>query len=1142
MRLKDLNISYKISILMLFVVLISVTGISIISIDQRKQTVEHQYIESLVALVDLKAEKLEMFFKNKSSVLDLISQKQSVNILMSKSGTPSDESDYISDDENDLHIIKKSFQLEDIILANASGEIIYSTGQNKSTLAGSNQVSNFDEYLYEQSKKGTYYGRVHHIGNKYLMYIGAPLLDDKSSLKGIVLLEIDMNPVYKLVQDTAGLGYSGESILGMAENNKVTILNPLRHNPTAAMNDSYFFGEGHAMPIQNAARGKDGISYALDYRNKNTLAAYKYIPLLNWGLVTKIDTDEMYANVYGQAGNYMTIGGIIIIISFLTAFGFSQFLTKPLISLKDKVQLLGKGILPDNINGHSNDEIGEMASALGNFTKSLKRTAGFARKIGEGNLDTDFKPMSDEDQLGTALMQMRNNILEAEKKDKERNWIVTGMAEIGDILRTNDELEELGDSILPYFTEKINAIQGAFHVLNDEDEENLFFEMKSCYAYNKKKYLKSSFKFAEGLIGQSAIEKDMILRTEIPEDYVSITSGLLGDQKPSCILINPLITNDEVYGVLEFAGFEKFNESQINFVQELSLIIARTIFNIKVNERTKMHLEESQKMSNELQEQQEVLRQNAVEMEATQEELKTSNIQLEEQIEEVNKAQNRMQILLQNASEVISIYEENGKIRYISPSVKNILGYPQKEMVGKSDMDKVHPSHVKTVENMFSSLLVNPKSQVKIQYEYKKKNQETVWLEATGKNMLSDVAINGIVVNTRDITERRRAEQEQRMRSKMQALSENSPDLITRIEEAGRISYINPVIQSYSGIKPDRFMNKKVQEIELDKSIANEWLNLIGEVKELNGKKTFEMDFPSELGKRVMQVNAIPEYDEQEKLESVLVVSHDITERKLIEIEIQAKNKNISDSINYSKRIQNAMLPDTRVINKKLSDSFILYKPKDIVSGDFPWFTHVGDDIFIAAVDCTGHGVPGAMLSLIGYFLLNDIVKSRKVSDPGLILDLLDEGVTKTLRQDEEDSATKDGMDIALCKINIEKNEVEYAGAHRPLYFMKSGELEEVKGNKFAIGGGIYKNQTSFTTSKIKIKPGDSVYFSSDGFPDQFGGPDVKKFGPRRTRELIVEHHKKPINEVYNIFDKVWEDWKGDQKQIDDVLMIGIKF
>jgi serine phosphatase RsbU (regulator of sigma subunit) len=202
----------------------------------------------------------------------------------------------------------------------------------------------------------------------------------------------------------------------------------------------------------------------------------------------------------------------------------------------------------------------------------------------------------------------------------------------------------------------------------------------------------------------------------------------------------------------------------------------------------------------------------------------------------------------------------------------------------------------------------------------------------------------------------------------------------------------------------------------------------------------------------------------------------------------------------------------------------------------------VGDEIYIAAVDSTGHGVPGALLSLIGYFLLNDIVRSRKVSDPGLILDQLDEGVTSTLRQDEEDSKTKDGMDIALCKINTANRTVEYAGAHRSLYVMRKGEMEEIKGNKFAIGGGIYKNQTNFTNTKLKLDKGDSFFFCSDGFPDQFGGPDNRKFGPKRLRTIITEIHDKSMKEAYERFDHDWESWKAEEKQTDDVLLIGIKF
>jgi serine phosphatase RsbU (regulator of sigma subunit) len=203
---------------------------------------------------------------------------------------------------------------------------------------------------------------------------------------------------------------------------------------------------------------------------------------------------------------------------------------------------------------------------------------------------------------------------------------------------------------------------------------------------------------------------------------------------------------------------------------------------------------------------------------------------------------------------------------------------------------------------------------------------------------------------------------------------------------------------------------------------------------------------------------------------------------------------------------------------------------------------NIGDTMYFAAVDCTGHGVPGALISLIGYFLLNDIIKSRKITDPGSILDALDKSVTKTLRQDVDNSQTKDGMDIALCKIELNTREITYAGAHRPLYYMNGGELEEIKGDKFPIGGGIYKNQTKFTSTKFKAGKGDSIFFCSDGFPDQFGGPDNRKFGPKRIRQIVQDNHKKSMMELHKIFDDEWMAWKGEQKQTDDVLMIGVRF
>lgn len=490
--------------------------------------------------------------------------------------------------------------------------------------------------------------------------------------------------------------------------------------------------------------------------------------------------------------------------------------------------------------------------------------------------------------------------------------------------------------------------------------------------------------------------------------------------------------------------------------------------------------------------------------------------------------------------QLITIYAEDGSVRYVSPSVQSILGYKQIEVIGERDIEKIHPDHRASFRHIFARLKESPEEKIKVQYAYKTKEGNYIWLESWASNNSSEPGIQGYLLKSYDITARRLEEQAQRMRSKIQALSENSPDLILRFED-DTITYINPVIEYYTGKSPVAYLNKKTKETGLENSILESWEEIVAEVSNVQGKLTREMDFPTAFGKRIMQVHAIPEYDERANFESVLVVSHDITESKKIGHEIQQQNRKITESINYAKRIQAAILPNPRLIHRVLPDSFILYKPRDVVSGDFPWFAQVKNEIFMAAVDCTGHGVPGALLSLVGYFLLNDIVRSRRITDPGRILDLLDEGVAITLRPDE-DAGTKDGMDISLCKINLEQREVEYAGAHRPLYIMRGGALEEVKGNKFPIGGGIFKNQTNFTNNRIKLGAGDSIYFCSDGFCDQFGGPRGRKFGARQLREMIQKVHNMPMKEALHVFEEQWQNWKGNEKQTDDVMLIGIKF
>jgi PAS domain S-box-containing protein len=1148
--LKSLKISTKIGAIAVVLTMLSVLAISFFSYhynqkanELKNQTALSSLTESRALYVDQQLTSLELAIKTIQQA-DVVKNQQAASPtsneggadLMALFGGGGEASPSASTDPLSTFL---TTQTEVFELAAA-----YIVSENKTILSSSDGSSgNFsdpDGFTINRGKNGFYFSSITKQGNNYWGYAAGPITTTTGETQ-VAVLKFDLSKSIDQLAANKQLGKTGELLLirKSADGKSYSILNPPRSDnqaPIKIIKDATLL-EQLALLEKNTNAWQNANS---PFTNTPTKAIAKTMAHEGWLVLGQMDLQEATVTDGSLSKVFWYAGVCLVLLAVLLAMTLARAITRPLFDMKNTLGMVAQGILPETKNEHSSDEFGQMGQKVDALVQTLKQNALFAQQIGEGKYNTEFKPASENDLLGMSLLNMRANLIENEKRDTERNWIVRGVAGISEVLRMHDSIDSMGDDVIKFILDKIDAIQGAFYIVNDDDRENKLIEMRASYAYGRKKYLKKSFRFAEGLVGQAVAEQDTILRTEIPDDYVTLTSGLLGEQRPTAILIVPLITNEEVYGVLEFAGLKRFTNAQVNFVKELSVILARTVFNIKVNERTRMLLEESRQMSQELQEKGEVLRQNAEEMQATSEELERSNKKLEEQIEEVNRTQKRMQLLLENASEVITIYEDDETIRYISPSVTTILGYDQSELIGTRDIEHVHPEHREVLQDFFRKLRENPKERAMVQYEYLTRKGSYIWIETTGTNAMANPAIHGFILNSRDITERRRAEQETRMRSKMQALSENSPDLITRLENEA-ISYINPVIESYTGKKPSLFLNKKVTESEIDHKIAEGWLRILEEVQNSNKTVATEMDFPSELGQRVMQVNAIPEFDENSLLESVLVVSHDITERKMIELEIQNKNKKITESINYAKRIQTAILPNNRVINKTLPDSFILYKPRDVVSGDFPWYVQMGENIYIAAVDCTGHGVPGALLSLIGYFLLNDIVRSRKIAEPGIILDLLDEGVTKTLRQDE-DATTKDGMDIALCKINMNTREVEYAGAHRPLYAMKNGIMEEVKGNKFPIGGGIYKNQTNFTNTKLTMSKGDSIYFSSDGFPDQFGGPEGRKFGPKKVREIIERVHKLPMSEAYQVFDDEWENWRGEHKQTDDVLLIGIKF
>jgi len=257
---------------------------------------------------------------------------------------------------------------------------------------------------------------------------------------------------------------------------------------------------------------------------------------------------------------------------------------------------------------------------------------------------------------------------------------------------------------------------------------------------------------------------------------------------------------------------------------------------------------------------------------------------------------------------------------------------------------------------------------------------------------------------------------------------------------------------------------------------------------------------------------------------------------------VEQKNKDILDSITYAKRLQDAILPSVSLVKKYLPQSFVLYKPKDIVAGDFYWMQHVGDNIFIAACDCTGHGVPGAMVSVVCSGALNRAVKEFHITDPGKILDKTREIVIETFQKSEAE--VKDGMDISLAAISYQPianghATVKWAGANSPLWYMQNNEVNEIVADKQPIG--VQDGQKNFKTNTVTLNKGDVVYMFTDGYIDQFGGPKGKKFKSKPFRELIKTMGLQTMDEQRKILDETFESWKGIHEQTDDVCVIGIR-
>jgi methyl-accepting chemotaxis protein len=339
---------------------------------------------------------------------------------------------------------------------------------------------------------------------------------------------------------------------------------------------------------------------------------------------------------------------VMLIILIVAAVAISAVttlsLSRPINKTKNILLSISKGILPNITLKEGNDEIGQMAKALHLVVNGLRQVSNFTQEIGKGNFTTEFTPLSDDDVLGHSLLDMREELQEAKieeekraEENKQRTWASQGVALFSDILRKHSEnLEELSFEIISNMVKYTNSNQGGVFIVNDNDRDNIYLEMSSCYAYDRQKFLNRRIEVGEGLVGRCYQEQERIFLTDIPEDYIKISSGL-GEVNPTCLLLIPLAYNDRIFGIMEIASVHAYQDYEVEFMERIGESIAATISSVKSNVQTQMLLEQSQQQAEEMSAQEEEMRQNMEELRATQEQSARREQELVKELEELRK-------------------------------------------------------------------------------------------------------------------------------------------------------------------------------------------------------------------------------------------------------------------------------------------------------------------------------------------------------------------------------------------------------------------------------------------------------------------------------------------------------------------------
>jgi PAS domain S-box-containing protein len=505
--------------------------------------------------------------------------------------------------------------------------------------------------------------------------------------------------------------------------------------------------------------------------------------------------------LYQQINALIITSFIFILAAIIIIWYFRTHLSNPLRKIAQVSKLASVGDLSEEIGSLGDDEIGQIANSIDAIIQNQQKLAEFAEKIGDGDFDIDYQVLSAKDKLGSSITGMRDKLQKLSIEDEARNWVSAGLTKFSEILRNEDEnLSELCDKFLSGLIKYLNGNQGMIYLLKEEQKKKSQLELVSAYAWDRKKYLSDIIEPGEGLIGQVAIEKEKIYIVDVPDDFVRITSGL-GDANPRSVLIVPLISNDELFGVIEIASFKPLATHEIDFVEKLAEILASTISRVKTNEQTQKLLRDSQQLTEELRAQEEEMRQNLEEMNATQEEMQQRELE-------------RIGIFTAiNNTLATAEFNMDGKIIHANDYFLKLMNYTLEDIENKTDrMFADTANEPIEVYNEFWNELRKGNMH---SGDYKRiaKNGREIWVNASYTPALNKDGVPYKVINlATDITEKKNAELETKRQAEELRMQGEKLKTYTNELEDIKQNLSEKLNEASLGLK------KKIEDIEVEKA------------------------------------------------------------------------------------------------------------------------------------------------------------------------------------------------------------------------------------------------------------------------------------------------------------------------------------